>query len=46
VYSIYVVRYLIVTVYVISVIMMEEKIPYTALSYLVNRIWHTVCCAL
>ena len=35
-----------ILVYVLSVIMMEYMISYKEIRYLVNRIWHTVCCAL
>jgi len=34
-----------VLVYVIFVIMMEYAIYYREICYVVNRSWHTVCCA-
>jgi len=34
-----------VLVYVIFVIMMEYTIHYREICYVVNRSWHTVCCA-
>ena len=46
VYSIYGIRYLMVLVYVLSVKIMKYTISYTEIRYLVNRISHTVCCAL
>jgi len=34
-----------VLVYVLRVIMMEYKISYREICYMVKRSWHTVCCA-
>jgi len=45
-HSIYCIRFLMVLVYVISVILMKYTISYRKICYLLKRIWHTVCCFL